>query len=789
MTNAAVRFASRLMDGERAHALCHDIGPRGFTGEHHTDPEALAARALVLTDEGANVWVSAHPLKAIPTSGRGGAEDVAGVSWLHADLDWRGEGHAKEDLPTEAEVRKGLSDFAAAYSLLPTVLVHSGHGLQAWWEMEEEMAPADGAAMLLRLHAGLRRCGLMPERHDLASVLRLPGTVNYKGEPVPVVIEHDNGASYSTEYLDALPEVEAPTPSTLPEARGEWSTATLAVDRYNLHPDAGEVIAQLLVEMGWREGRPDRAGVRYFTRPGKDDGISATLGKVAPGVLYCFTSSAEGFDAERTYDASDVLAIAHHGGDRVAMDAALHAKGWGASLYGAGLFDLGEAEPPRPTWDPSLFLPEEFWTARPIHEQVRQAAQARRVAPDAVLGSLLTRIAAFSGHRTSIPPLVGTPVGLTLYVGLVGPPESGKSTATKLAKELLPVPDGQDIPDGQPIGTGEGFVEVLYTSVPDPDNPKQRVRMLTRHAAIFHIDEGTALATMGNRKDAVLLPTLRTAFTHGNLGQANASAEKRRVAPAGSYVYGITMGIQPSEAGPLLADAGAGTPQRFVWLMSTDPLAPTVKPEDPAPIEWDPYVIAAQLEVAEDAERRLVGFDVPRSEQLLQVPDEVRAEVDADRLDALHGLTVRPLSDAHTMLVRLKVAALLGILDGRANISMEDWHLAALVVRTSKAVRRACEATIKKQDEERRSYRNRLQAEDAVEVAEVVARTATEQAAASLLAHLRGVRHEDGSSCSCGSKAIKKGAAREAWQEDKEAVMEATKGAAYLDADGHPRLT
>lgn len=779
MTTAAERFASRLMDGVRAHALCHDVGPRGFTGEHFTDPAALAARATFLTDQGANVWIAAHPLARIPEHGRGGAEDVEGVSWLHADLDWRGEGHAKEDLPTEDEVRRGL----ASFPLAPTVLVHSGHGLQAWWEMDEEVEPEEGAVLLLRLHEGLRRVGLKPERHDLASVLRLPGTVNYKGDPVPVVIEVETTAVYTGEDLDVLPEVEdlpAPTP---PEERGHWDDAVLAVDRYNLHPDAGEVIAQLLVGSGWREGRPDRQGVRYFTRPGKSEGISATLGKVAPGVLYCFTSSAEGFDAERTYDASDVLAIVEHGGDKVAMDAALHAKGWGASLYGAGLVSLGEVEPPRPTWDPSLFLPEEFWTARPVHEHVRQAAQARRVAPDAVMGSLLTRIAAFSGHRTSIPPLVGTPVGLTFYVGLVGPPESGKSTATKLAKELLPVPPYKDIPDGQPIGTGEGFVEVLYTSQPDPDNPKQRIRKQTRNAAVFHIDEGTALATMGARKDAVLLPTLRTAFTHGTLGQANASAERKRIAPSGSYVYGITMGIQPSESGPLLADAGAGTPQRFVWLMSTDPLAPRERPDDPPPIEWSAERVALAIDIAQ----RALPFANPTC-QLLSVPESIRAEVDADRLDALHGLTVRPLSDAHTMLVRLKVAALLGLLDGRAGISEEDWHLAALVVRTSKAVRRACEAIIKRDEEERRRVRNERQAKDTVDIAERTAETITEQAATSLLNHLRGVRHADGSPCSCGSKAIKKGAAREAWAEDKEAVMEATKGAAYLDADGHPRL-
>lgn len=779
----AETFATLLMDGERAHALCHNLGGR-FTSEHYIDPVLLAERAAVLAAEGADVWLSAHPLKAIPVSGRGGADDVEGVSWLHADLDWRGEGHASEDLPTEDEVGIALTSFAYLIGP-PTVTVHSGHGLQAWWELDEEVDPVEGAHLMLRLHEGLRRCGLKPERHDLASVLRLPGTINYKGVPVPVLILEQTGAVYSVADLDeGLPEVDAPSAPRDGAVRGEWREATLAVDAYNLHPDAADVIASLLAEAGWAEGRPDRAGVRYFTRPGKADGISATLGKVAPGVLYVFTSSAEGFDAEKSYDAADVLAIVHHKGDKVAADAFLHGKGWGASLYGAGLVTLGKADV-TPRWDPSLFIPEEFWTARPIHEQVRQLARARRVGPDAVMGSLLTRVAAFSGHRTNLPAFIGVPIGLTLYVGLVGPPESGKSAAIALARRALPVPPNKDIPDGMPLGSGEGFVELLFTMVEDPDGGKVKVKQQTRHAAIFHIDEVGALTTLGSRKDSVVLSTLRTAFTHGGLGQANASAEKRRVVPGGSYVYGITMGIQPSEAGPLLADDGAGTPQRFLWLMANDPLAPEERPVDPPPLSWAPELLGVLLDVAQRAQ----PFASTGSEQILSVPDAIWQEVDADRLDALHGLTVRPLADAHTMLVRLKVAALLGILDGRAGVSMEDWHLASLVVRTSKAVRRSVESSLKRDEDERRKARNIRQAKDTVEVADVVAATSVEEAASSLLNHLRSM-HTDGSSCGKATANVKAGkGARQAWKDDRSAVIDATRGAAYLDPEGHPRLT
>ena len=50
-------------------------------------------------------------------------------------------------------------------------------------------------------------------------------------------------------------------------------------------------------------------------------------------------------------------------------------------------------------------------------------------------------------------------------------------------------------------------------------------------------------------------------------------------------------------------------------------------------------------------------------------------------------LTIDSL-DGHAFLVRLKIAALLAIIDRRLNVTGEDWALAEIVMRTSDAVRR-----------------------------------------------------------------------------------------------------
>src|SRR5262249_8240434 len=65
------------------------------------------------------------------------ADQVACLVALHADIDIAGPPHKKPNLPpTEADARALLDDMP----LKPTVVVHSGHGLQAYWLLKEPLA-------------------------------------------------------------------------------------------------------------------------------------------------------------------------------------------------------------------------------------------------------------------------------------------------------------------------------------------------------------------------------------------------------------------------------------------------------------------------------------------------------------------------------------------------------------------------------------------------------------------------------------------------------------------------
>jgi len=71
---------------------------------------------------------------------------------------------------------------------------------------------------------------------------------------------------------------------------------------------------ELLQKNGWEVVRT-RGDVRYLRRPGKDAGISATYGHVAPGVFYCFTANGAPFEGSSGYSPFAVFSLLECGGD------------------------------------------------------------------------------------------------------------------------------------------------------------------------------------------------------------------------------------------------------------------------------------------------------------------------------------------------------------------------------------------------------------------------------------------------------------------------------------------
>lgn len=342
---------------------------------------------------------------------------------------------------------------------------------------------------------------------------------------------------------------------------------------------------------------------------------------------------------------------------------------------------------PEPEPEPVGALPDSFWESRDTLSHIRQAAHSRQRSAVAVLHAVLARVAAGVPHTLQIPAIVGAPAPLCYFAVTLAPPGGGKSTANDIAARLVPL-DPERVADQLPIGSGEGIVEALFGTVEEEDakGKLRQVRRQVRHNAFVYVDEGEVLASLGQRSGATLLAVLRSAWSGKTIGNANASPERTRIVPAGQYTYGLVAGIQDSKAGPLLADADAGTPQRLGWASAVDPTVPDQPPSWPGQLRWAPPDPAALAGIADRENGWL--------RHTLTVDPRIVSEVRAADLARTRGAVRADEMEAHGHLLRLKIAGLLAVLDQRTHIAGTDWGASQTVKAASDATLRAAAAVV-----------------------------------------------------------------------------------------------
>lgn len=127
---------------------------------------------------------------------RGENEDVLALPGLWIDVDVADDAHKERALPPSLADAVSL---VQSFQREPSILVHSGHGLHAYWLFREPLiirTPEDQARaenLTSRFQATIRDAALkkgwkLDNTSDLARVLRVPGTMNYKTEPRPVKV-------------------------------------------------------------------------------------------------------------------------------------------------------------------------------------------------------------------------------------------------------------------------------------------------------------------------------------------------------------------------------------------------------------------------------------------------------------------------------------------------------------------------------------------------------------------------------------------------------------------------
>lgn len=313
-----------------------------------------------------------------------------------------------------------------------------------------------------------------------------------------------------------------------------------------------------------------------------------------------------------------------------------------------------------------------FWDERPILQHIHDAARARMVAPWGVLGVTMARALALTPFAVQLPPIVGSAASLNFAVALVAKSGGGKGGADGVAHDAIHMPYTPEFR----IGSGEAIAHCLKHRRTAKNGGGEDWNT-DSHNALINISEVDKLTAQAQRQGATIMPELRAAWSGEALGHITADASRRLPVEKGQYRLALILGVQPGRAGGLLDDSDGGFPQRLIWLPAYDADAPTMDalPEWPGQITWTPP--------------RVTGLD-----RTMSVCEIAAQEIREARWRANRG-EGDPL-DGHLLLAREKVAAALAVLDGRYDITDDDWRLAGIVVAKSNATREGIRAQLQR---------------------------------------------------------------------------------------------
>lgn len=159
-------------------------------------------------------------------AGKRTQDDCEGVESLWLDLDV-GE---KKHYQTAHDALAAFMTWAKSIEFpQPSFIVHSGYGLHLYWVLDGSYPMGDWNRVAQHLKQALRVAQVHadPTRTaDAASVLRVPGTNNYKDpdNPKPVRVLDQSGGAYSLAQIEQrLPRVGPQRPVRTTPADSEWS--------------------------------------------------------------------------------------------------------------------------------------------------------------------------------------------------------------------------------------------------------------------------------------------------------------------------------------------------------------------------------------------------------------------------------------------------------------------------------------------------------------------------------------------------------------------------------------
>lgn len=211
------------------------------------DASAATRWAATACRERANVYCGVALCdKDRGTDKRTSNDSATGLVGFVSDVDFANKAGAKKQYPKDADAASGI---ILGTGLTPTIMVHSGNGLQAWWLFNEPWlfdsdderltAIALSTAWGATIKEVARRAGCEVDSvHDLARVLRIPGSLNWKDpdNPKPVtIVWHDEAKRYTPADFEPKLLVKPEEPETVKQRTSSGGGGSAAV---SVSPDA-----------------------------------------------------------------------------------------------------------------------------------------------------------------------------------------------------------------------------------------------------------------------------------------------------------------------------------------------------------------------------------------------------------------------------------------------------------------------------------------------------------------------------------------------------------------------
>ncbi len=191
---------------------------------------------------GEDVYCGMALLRARPRGGsRGNADDTHAIVSLWTDLDIAHAAH-KSRKPYPESVEEALELGSVCGHMRPSFYTHTGHGIHTYWRFKEPWVfegrddRHDAEMLVQRWGATVHRAAAAKGRqldsvYDLARILRVAGTVNFKEPDVPkkVTLHEITGAEYDPSEIEPF--------LVAAEYARQGRTVVPDVDQFDVLPD------------------------------------------------------------------------------------------------------------------------------------------------------------------------------------------------------------------------------------------------------------------------------------------------------------------------------------------------------------------------------------------------------------------------------------------------------------------------------------------------------------------------------------------------------------------------